>query len=382
MQLSVVILNYNVRHFLEVCVKSVQKALQNMDGEIIVVDNASTDGSKEMMQSCFPGITYLYQEENAGFPKGNNIGVASAKGEFVCILNPDTIVAEDTFEVLLQEYKQLDHPGILGCHLIDGSGQFLAESKRGIPTPWVAFTKVTGLYKLFPKSSLFNQYYAQHIEEYQTGKADILVGAFMLLKRDLYLKTGGFDEGCFMYSDDIDLSYMVLKQGFNNYYIPSTSVIHFKGESTLKDGTYMKRFKEAMQFFYTKHFRTSWFFDVIMNIGTALFALKKTKEQGSETNPPEHYILVSKNASVFQSLQNQLSVSIDWVTHLEDVYTLDQPDKQIEILIDNEIISFKEYIQFICQNKKSNKTFKIRTKNSCFFIGSNHKNDKGEVLSF
>lgn len=382
MKLSVVILNYNVKHFLEVCVKSVQKALQNIDSELIVVDNASTDGSKEMMQSCFPGITYLYQQENAGFPKGNNIGVALAKGEFICILNPDTIVAEDTFEILLHKYEQLENPGIIGCRLIDGSGQFLAESKRGTPTPWVAFTKVVGLYKVFPRSKYFNQYYAQHINEHQTGKTDILVGAFMLLKRELYLKTGGFDEGCFMYSDDIDLSYMVLKQGLNNYYVPATSVIHFKGESTLKDGTYMKRFKEAMQFFYAKHFRTSLFFDVMMNIGTALFALKKTKEQGNEILPPEHYILVSENASVFQNLQNKLSVSIDWVAHLEDIFTLDQPDKRIEILIDNETISFKEYIQFICQHKKSNKTFKIRSKNANFFIGSNHKNDKGTILSF
>lgn len=382
MKLSVVILNYNVEHFLEICVKSVQKALQNIDSEIIVVDNASTDGSKEMMQSCFPGITYLYQKENKGFPKGNNIGVAQAKGEFICILNPDTIVAEDTFEILLHEYTQLNKPGILGCRLIDGSGQFLAESKRGTPTPWVAFTKVAGLYKAFPKSKYFNQYYAQHIDEHQTGKVAILVGAFMLLKRELYLKTGGFDEGCFMYSDDIDLSYMVLKQGFNNYYVAATSVIHFKGESTLKDGTYMRRFKEAMQFFYAKHFRTSWFFDVMMNIGTALFALKKTKEKGNEILPPEHYILVSENASVFQNLQNKLSASIDWVAHLEDIPTLDQPDKRIEILIDNETISFKEYIQFICRNKKSNKTFKIRSKNANFFIGSNHKNDKGTILSF
>src|SRR5690554_1668414 len=382
MQLSVVILNYNVRHFLEVCVKSVQKALQNMDGEIIVVDNASTDGSKEMMQSCFPGITYLYQEENAGFPKGNNIGVASAKGEFVCILNPDTIVAEDTFEVLLQEYKQLDHPGILGCHLIDGSGQFLAESKRGIPTPWVAFTKVTGLYKLFPKSSLFNQYYAQHIEEYQTGKADILVGAFMLLKRDLYLKTGGFDEGCFMYSDDIDLSYMVLKQEFNNYYVPSTSVIHFKGESTLKDGTYMKRFKEAMQFFYTKHYKSSWLFNVFMNFGIALFALKKTNEKPKKDQTPEHYILLSPSQKMHQRLQTKISSAVDIAQFLEDVRVLNREHKTIEVLIDGELISFKDYIRFIEQNKNKNKTFKIRAAKSDFYIGSNHKNDKGEVLLF
>src|SRR5690606_2746937 len=125
MQLSVVILNYNVKHFLEICVKSVQKAIENINGEIIVVDNASTDGSKEMMQNIFPNVTYLYQTKNSGFPKGNNIGVDRAKGEFICILNPDTIVAEDTFEILFKEYQTLKNPGILGCRLIDGSGKFL-----------------------------------------------------------------------------------------------------------------------------------------------------------------------------------------------------------------------------------------------------------------
>lgn len=382
MQLSVVILNYNVEHFLEVCIKSVQDALKNIDGEIIVVDNASSDGSKEMMQAIFPEVSYLYLEQNTGFPKGNNIGVEKAKGKYICILNPDTIVSEDTFEILLNEYHHLENPGILGCKLIDGSGQFLAESKRSVPTPWVAFTKVVGLYKIFPKSTWFNRYYAQDIPENKKGKVDILVGAFMILEKEHYLKVGGFDEGCFMYSDDIDLSYLILKENHNNYYIPSTSIIHFKGESTLKDGTYMKRFKEAMQFFYKKHFKSSWFFEVLMDAGIALFALKKTSERKDQKQIPDHYILVSDDYSIYNKLQKKITTSIDWVHHLQDVSELDQPSKNIEILVDNSSISFKEYINFINQNQKTNKTFKIRTQNSIFFIGSNNKNDKGEILSF
>ena len=140
MQLSVIILNYNVKHFLEACISSVQKAITSLDAEIIVVDNASTDGSKEMMKNVFPEIMYLYQHVNTGFPKGNNIGVNCAKGEFICILNPDTIVAENTFKVLINTYRYLQNPGILGCRLIDGAGTFLPESKRSTPTPWVAFT--------------------------------------------------------------------------------------------------------------------------------------------------------------------------------------------------------------------------------------------------
>ncbi len=381
MQLSVVILNYNVKHFLEICIKSVQKALTNIKGEIIVVDNASTDGSFEMMQRIFPDVTYLYQTQNTGFPKGNNIGVNCAKGEFICILNPDTIVAEDTFEILLKEYHTLENPGILGCRLIDGSGKFLPESKRGVPTPWVAFTKVASLYKIFPKSKWFNKYYAQHILENQTGKVDILVGAFMFMKRDLYLQVGGFDEGCFMYADDIDLSYMVSKTGLQNYYVANTTVIHFKGESTLKDGKYMMRFKEAMQFFYKKHFKTSWWFNSIMNVGIALFAFKKTTEKGSENSKVAHYILLTDNADIYQKTVTNVLKPLDWVYYLNDIETINQPDKNIEILIDNESVTYKDYMVYISQ-KHHNKTFKIRAAASDFFIGSNDKNDRGEILSF
>jgi len=380
MQLSVIILNYNVKHFLEVCIKSVQKALTHINGEIIVVDNASHDGSKEMMQHVFPEITYLYQDTNAGFPKGNNIGVAHAKGKFICILNPDTIVAEDTFEILLSSYASLPNPGILGCRLIDGGGVFLPESKRGTPTPWVAFTKVVSLYKLFPKVNLFNKYYAQHLNELQEGSVDILVGAFMFLKRDLYVNVNGFDEGCFMYADDIDLSYLSLKAGFTNYYVPQTSVIHFKGESTLKDGRYMLRFKEAMQFFYKKHFKTSWWFNFMMDIGITLFAFKKSKETNKNKKLVEHYILVSANPIIFNRVAQAVNKPIDWVSYLEDIESIDQSGKNIEVLVDNETITYKDYIHYINQNKNSNKSFKIRALNSEFFIGSDDKNDRGEIL--
>ncbi|MES2409819.1 MAG: glycosyltransferase family 2 protein, partial [Bacteroidota bacterium] len=207
MQLSVIILNYNVRHFLELCVLSVQKAIQNLDAEIIVIDNNSSDDSCAMMKQRFPNIKLIENKENSGFPKGNNIAVKEAKGEYICILNPDTVVAEDTFEKVLAFAKSKTDVGIVGCKLIDGTGNFLPESKRGIPTPWVAFTKIFGLYKMFPKSALFNEYYAQHLDENQTGKVDILVGAFMVMKRELYNQLEGFDEKCFMYADDIDLSY-------------------------------------------------------------------------------------------------------------------------------------------------------------------------------
>ena len=186
MQLSVIILNYNVRYFLELCVLSVQKAILNLDAEIIVIDNNSTDDSCAMMTQRFPEIKLIQNKENLGFPKGNNIAVKEATGKYICILNPDTVVSEDTFEKVMAFAQKQSDLGIVGCKLIDGTGNFLPESKRGIPKPWVAFTKIFGLYKWFPKSSLVNKYYAQHLNENQTGKVDILVGAFMVMKRKLY----------------------------------------------------------------------------------------------------------------------------------------------------------------------------------------------------
>ena len=383
MQLSVIILNYNVRFFLEQCVASVQEALTNIDSEIIVVDNNSSDDSCEMIKMRFPNVKLIVNNSNLGFPKGNNIGVAAANGDYICILNPDTVVASDTFEKILAFAEKQENLGIVGCKLIDGSGNFLPESKRGIPTPFVALTKIFGLYKLFPNWRFFNRYYAQHITENETGKVAILVGAFMIMKRDLYNEIGGFDENCFMYSDDIDLSYMALKSGKLNYYFHETSVIHYKGESTIKDGLYMKRFREAMQFFYNKHYKSSAIFNFFMKIGALFFALVK-KNQGN-INPikVDDYILISEDENLYNKLENQLNKKLFWETKLDSNALFSHRNKsknQTEILIDNNSFSFKSIILFLESNKNQGFTFKIIPKNSLFMIGSNNSNDKGIVV--
>lgn len=383
MQLSVIILNYNVRYFLEQCVLSVQKALESIDGEIIVIDNFSSDDSCEMMKQRFPNVTLIENNDNLGFPKGNNIGVAKAKGEYLCILNPDTVVAEDTFEKILAFAHSKSDLGIVGCKLIDGTGNFLPECKRGVPTPWVAFTKIFGLYKFFPKSALFNRYYAQHLTENQTGKVDILVGAFMVMKRDLYLEVGGFDENCFMYSDDIDLSYMALKTGKSNYYFHETSVIHYKGESTVRDGTYMKRFREAMQFFYKKHFGGSVAFDFFMRLGAFFFALVK-KNQSKQFIPNiTEYVLFSSNENLKNKLEKQLQKKLVRVADISENALFSQSNLKeapIEILLDNNSFSFGDIIAFLEQYKNKNFTFKIIPENASFLIGSNNSNDRGEII--
>ena len=374
MQLSVIILNYTVRYFLELCVLSVEEALSNIDGEIIVVDNNSSDASCQMMKTRFPNVKLIENKTNSGFPKGNNIGVAEAKGEYICILNPDTVVAEDTFEKILAFAEKHSDLGIVGCKLIDGTGNFLPESKRGIPTPWVAFTKITGLYHFFPKNKLFNQYYAQDLNENETGKVAILVGAFMVMKRDLYTDLKGFDENCFMYSDDIDLSYRALLQGKSNYYFHETSVIHYKGESTVKDKMYMKRFQEAMNFFYKKHFKVSVFFSLFMKLGIVFFSFIKAFQGNSKPNSkPENYFLVTDDEKLKEKLEATLNKPI---TFWEKSFIIEKS----EIIFDQNYFGFSKAIEFMEANKNKAFTYKILPKNTTFIIGSNSNRSRGEVI--
>jgi GT2 family glycosyltransferase len=381
MQLSVIILNYNVRYFLELCVLSVQKALETIDGEIIVVDNNSSDDSCAMMKKRFPNLKLIENTTNLGFPKGNNIGVAKAKGEYICILNPDTVVAEDTFTKILAFAERQKNLGIVGCKLIDGTGNFLPESKRGIPTPFVAFTKVFGLYKF---SNYFGKYYAQHLHENETGKVDILVGAFMIMKRELYLEVGGFDENCFMYSDDIDLSYMVLQKGKSNYYFHETTVIHYKGESTIKDETYMKRFQEAMIFFYKKHFKVSVFFSLFMKIGIVFFSFIKMFQGKQKARLlPESYVLMSDNETLREKLEFQLKTEV--FLQRDNIEKIDYSQflikkNNIEIVFDNNYVDFVKIIQTMRLIKNKKNTFKILPQKTDFLIGSNSNQDRGMIV--
>ena len=328
MKLSIVILNYNVRYFLELCLKSVEAAIAEIDAEIIVVDNNSPDDSCEMVQTLFPNVKLIQNELNSGFSKGNNIGVTEARGEFLCILNPDTVVAEDTFTTLLAFANTTKDVGIIGCRLIDGYGRYLPESKRNVPTPLVSFKKI------FVSS---NSYYANHLKEHDIGNVDILVGAFMIIKKAIYESIGGFDEDYFMYGEDIDLSYKVLKAGFQNKYFGQATIIHFKGESTPKDRIFRKRFYDAMHIFYRKHFKKTWLLDVIINLGTKtipLFEFLATSESGAN-------------------------------------------EQKKEIVFDNNSMSFKKIIQSF-EDREG--LLKIRPKNSKFAIGSSGSKRKGKII--
>ncbi len=376
MQLSIIILNYNVRYFLEQCVLSVQSAIQNLDAEIIVVDNNSPDDSCQMMKECFRDVILIENKENSGFPKGNNIGVSIAKGEYICILNPDTVVAEDTFEKILAFAKNKTDLGIVGCKLIDGTGNFLPESKRGIPTPFVALTKIFSLYKIFPGIKSFCNYYASHITENQTGKVEILVGAFMVMKKELYLEIGGFDERYFMYGEDIDLSFSALKKGKSNYYFHETTVIHYKGESTVKDATYMKRFQKGMDLFYQKNMKSSIFFSAFMKLGMIFFSfIKMFQGKASPKLKPANYILVSEDldSAIVKSLEKNLNAEILINKKTDN-------SRSTEFILDVNSLGFKKAIAFIEANKNQQYTFKMLLKDANFLIGSNSSNDRGEVI--
>lgn len=376
MQLSVIILNYNVRWFLQQCLDSVTRATTGLEAEIIVIDNASADDSCHMVREHFPNVRLIENPENSGFPKGNNIGVAVAKGRLVCILNPDTVVAPDTFTKAISYFDSLENPGIVGVKLIDGRGNFLPESKRGIPTPWVAFTKISGLYKL--SSKWFGRYYASHLTPGQSGKADILVGAFMLMEKSLYDNLGGFDKNCFMYSDDIDLSYRALQMGRTNYYFADTQVIHYKGESTVKDARYMNRFREAMAYFYDKHYGQSAsgrVFNVFMKAGAYVFALTKKNTLGGVVRPSAWY-LMSQNDELKAALEEKLSVSLSSVTHVNGV------KEGSRILLDANELSYGQIMAIMLSAKAKNLTFRIVHPRDGYLIGSDSSNDRGEVVTF
>lgn len=257
-QLSVIIVNYNVRYFLEQALHSVMRATRNIDAEVWVVDNNSVDGSMEMVKSLFPSVKCLENKENLGFSKANNQAIRMSQSRYVLLLNPDTVLQDDTLEKCVAFMEDHSDAGGLGVRMIDGKGQFLPESKRGLPSPAVAFYKMTGLSALFPRSKTFGRYHLKFLNENSIHRVDVLSGAFMLLRSEVLQKIGLLDEDFFMYGEDIDLSYRITQAGYHNYYFPQTTIIHYKGESTKKrSANYVKVFYNAMVLFARKHYSKS-----------------------------------------------------------------------------------------------------------------------------
>ncbi len=257
-KLSVIIVNYNVKHFIEQCLFSVFKAAEALPCEIFVVDNNSVDGSTTLIKEKFPHVILIENKINTGFSVANNQAIKLAKGEFVLLLNPDTVVQEDTFSKIINFMEQTPDAGGLGVKMLDGQGNFAPESKRGLPTPEVAFYKMFGFSKFFPRSKKFGKYHLSYLDENDIHSVDVLSGAFMLIRKSVLDNIGFLDETFFMYGEDIDLSYRITKSGFKNYYFPKTQIIHYKGESTKRSSlNYVIIFYNAMAIFSKKHFSGS-----------------------------------------------------------------------------------------------------------------------------
>lgn len=292
MLLSVIIVSFNVRYFVRQCLDSLFRSAEAaaLDLEVFVVDNDSKDDTVAYLQNAFAKhivrasheeaatsaqaavdspqasdssskvrLHLIANRHNVGFGRANNQALRQAKGDFVLFLNPDTILTEQTLTDCLHIAEQHLHFGAIGVKMLNSDGTFAPESRRGLPTPWVAFCKMVGLAKIFPQSRRFARYYMSYLSPDEVAAIDVVSGAFMFCSRKALNEVGGFDEAFFMYGEDIDLSYRFLKAGFQNYYVP-TPILHYKGESTHKNSyRYVHVFYEAMLIFFQKHFPTSSF---------------------------------------------------------------------------------------------------------------------------
>ncbi len=383
MILSVVIVSYNVKYFLEQCLSSLKKAVEGISlpgdsAEVFIIDNASSDGSPDFLEPLFPHFHFIRNKENSGFSKANNLVIPLCNGDFILFLNPDTILAEDSLDTCISFFRDHSDAGAVGVRMIDGAGRFLKESKRGFPYPIASFFKLTGLTRLFPRSKIFSSYYMGHLDEERTQVVDILSGAFMMIKRSVLNQTGGFDEQFFMYAEDIDLSYRIEKAGFKNYYLPATTIIHFKGESTQKDFRYVKMFYSAMQLFIKKHFSNKGFsFRLYMlTLGLRLrqslsfirLPFKKTA-YGSKTETP---VFIKGNSESEENLKLKLA---DYQMQVSEI----EKKEDAIIFYENNSFPWKGIIAEIGR-ESGRHLYYFHGAGTHAIIGSHSGADQGEVI--
>ncbi len=381
MKLSVIILNYKVPYHLLLCLQSVEKALQNLDAEIIVVDNRSEDESCELVKKHFPKIILFQNEQNEGFSKGNNKGIKISKGEYICLLNPDTVVAENVFEQVLQFAENHSKFGAIGVKMIDGTGNFLPESKRNLPTPKVAFSKLLGNVAT---------YYASHLNENEVGETAVLAGAFMFMNKKRYWEVGGLDEAYFMYGEDIDLCYKFSKAGYWNYYFGKETILHYKGESTIKDSEYLKRFYGAMRLFHQKHFSGNFGMDFMVKYG--LEAAKISNRIRSKNKKR----ILEKREKILWITDAEIIPSEKFIKKMGFQPLFLSPKKiqeeKIEntlIIFDSKSLSFGKILEWMQKLKNSGNHFRIKpayqkdiSGDFDFIVGSDSRDDKGEVIFY
>ncbi len=374
MKYSVIILNYNVKYFVDACLYTVLKAAEGHAVEIIVADNNSTDASRSYLPSKYPNVKFLWFDQNLGFAKAYNRAVKTAKGQFILILNPDTLVSEDFFDVLDAFIsKHLDF-GIVGGQMIDGTGRFLPESKRNIPQPISIFSKLTGLDRIL-RFAPFNRYYATVLSPDETGKVAVLTGAFMCLPKKVYEKIGGFDEQYFMYGEDIDLSYRVLQSGLNNYYLHTAKIIHFKGESAGKTAQYYKNFYTSTIQFYRKHFKSNRLVEFLgrylLKMWLAIRLIKKTSPKKALDFNKIYFLGAKKHMPQIYPY----FPSAEWISNIPDNF-----DKHSLLIFDMDYLSVSKIIIIMRQLKDYPVSFRFFFPSRKMILGSDSKDHLGEVL--
>ncbi|WP_430936945.1 glycosyltransferase family 2 protein [Saccharicrinis sp. 156] len=382
MKLSVIIVSYNAVDFLRLTLNAVFAACRNIEAEVFVVDNNSMDGAPDMVKREFPDCKLIANKNNPGFAAANNQAILQATGKYILILNPDTIVGEDTFASAISFMESKPEAGGLGIRMLDGSGCFLPESKRGIPSPWTSFTKMAGLSTLFPQSKYFAEYHKGYLNEKENYPIEILAGAFMLFNKDVLNSIGGFDEDFFMYGEDIDLSYRAIKGGYTNYYFSDASIIHFKGESTIKDRIYVSRFYKAMIQFANKHFSKSYgtILKIFIYAGVYLAKLVSSMKQGlSKAVPaassPTHKILLLKDHMPSQDLIHKLHKNFE-VIFIEDLTN----QQEGTLVFVQGSMTYKEMIETMDFYKERFHYRFLDTKQQVM-IGSDNRFIKGRTLT-
>ena len=363
-------MSYNAPYFLHICLESVSAALDDIEGEIIVVDNDSSEDCVSMIRENFPGVRLIANQDNVGFSRAANQGAKIAQGDYVLILNPDVVLPEDSLKKVLT--YALDHPdmGALGCRFIDGTGRLLPECKRNLPGIRAATSKLFGLDW---------GYYANGLEEKETGKVEVLTGAFMFLKRELYEKVGGFDERFFMFGEDIDLSYLIHKSGHTNRYLGNLTIIHFKGESSSKDASYLRHFYGAMEIFYRKHFRHHALgrmllrFMVHTAIGLRSLGGDDEDVYGQAKPPPVCVLYFGEREGVYQALKKRFGAQfVQKTSSLEQALSA----RADSIFFDSASLSFAAIIKAI-DSMPDSISKRIVSRKGDFYVGSDSSKHRG-----
>lgn len=369
-RISVIIVNYNARYFLKNCLCSILSSDIAREIEIIVVDNDSKDGSCDMLDKDFPKIEYIKNSKNVGFGKANNQGVALAQGDYILILNPDTMLTETTLSEMLRFSEKQHDFGAAGVQFMDGSGKYLPESKRNFPDLKVAGAKLLGYSKY---------YYANHIGKDEIAEIDILTGAFMFIKKEVYDKIGGFDEDFFMYGEDIDLSYRITKAGFKNYYVGSNKVLHFKGESTIKDKFYLENFYGALSIFHKKHFpNRAGLYGIVDGLISTMISVKSMIGSKETKIVPviTNWIYAGSDDAIFDLLKKKYPDTQGCIMDQVDVSNVNQEI----IFFDSNSLEYSQIVQEMHQPVLHKLRKRIIAQDHSFYLGSDTSNERGDVV--